>query len=316
MLLAGDIGGTNARLAVFDHGTLARNRTYPVAGYRGIHEILTEFLEKEKIAPAHASFAVAGIIRGNVATGTNLPWIIDGNALREQFGFKNVLVMNDFEAAAWGVTGLSPKDIVQLGGATAIPGMPMAVLGAGTGLGEATIVPCPERSSFHIIPSEGGHADFAPRNMGDIGLFQYLAKKYGHVSMERVLSGRGLEDLYAYLVRQEGGTVEGRMTAPEISRAAMRGDNHPAQRALELFCGYYGAEAGNLALKTLARGGVYIAGGIAPSILPFIVKSSFRAAFEDKGRMSGIVAAIPVFIVTCPHLGLLGAALAEHHNPT
>jgi glucokinase len=244
--------------------------------------------------------------------------VVDGRALAQRLGIERVRLVNDFHAAALGAIRVPASDLVALGGGPRDPKGNIAVLGAGTGLGEAFLLWAPGEDRYQVVPSEGGHVDFAPRTPLEISLLRYLMNKYGRVSYERILSGQGLADLYAFL--SEEPSLRG-LSHPEttaamavenpavvVSSRAIDGSDALCETALGIFCCVLGAAAGNLALTALATGGVFVAGGIAPKILPFLRKGLFREAFERKGRLQPLVARIPAFVVTHPEPGLLGAA--------
>jgi glucokinase len=315
-VLAGDIGGTNARLAIMEGDAVLFQRSYPSERYTEFDRILAQFQEESPIPlPAKGCLAVAGVVVSETVKATNLPWFLDARALRGVFGLEALYLVNDFEAAAWGVTELTGEYLEQLGGGTADPTGPKGVLGAGTGMGQAIIVPMDQ--GYKVLPTEGGHADFAPRSAVEIRLLRHLMADLPHVSVERVLSGPGLAAIYGFLVEERGEkeglslaeTLEREDPAAAITRHALEATDNLCAEALSMFCSMYGAEAGNLALKCLATGGIYVAGGIAPKILPFLKKGGFREAFEAKGRMNEVLKRIPVYVVTHLSLGLLGAAV-------
>jgi glucokinase len=346
IVLAGDIGGTNARLALFEveppsqPGVDARpkltpifERTTPSKSHPSLDEIAEGFLraaEAEGVVKQTgkgknidgACFGIAGPIENNRSHATNLPWIVDGRALATRLGIPRVTVVNDFSAAALGVTAVGPAQLVPLGGAPPVARGPIAVLGAGTGLGEAFLLWSAAANRYEVVSSEGGHADFAPRTPLEAGLLQFLANKYGRVSCERVLSGNGLVDIFSFLaqepacrplIRPETSAVladpgAGRDPAAEVSRRGLEGTDPVCEMSLALFCSVLGAVAGNLGLSVLATGGVFVAGGIAPRILDYLKKGGFREAFERKGRLHTLVERLPAFVVTHAEPGLLGAA--------
>lgn len=335
-VLAGDIGGTNARLAIYDvtnHGDNrlipVYERTFPSAAHGSLDVIAEEFLAKAAtdVGPAaavhSACFGIAGPIENNMCRATNLPWVIDGRALSARLGIDRVKLVNDFYAAALGVTVVRPTDLAPLGGGTPVGSGPVAVLGAGTGLGQAFLLWSATDNAYQVVSSEGGHVDFAPRTPLERGLLEFLTGKYGRVSCERVLSGHGLVDIFAFLseepacralIRPEtaavlAGAGPRHDPAAAISERALAGTDPVCELALGMFCTVLGAVAGNLGLMLLATGGVFIAGGIAPRILPFLQRSGFREAFERKGRLHTLVEKMPAYVVTHPQPGLLGAAL-------
>ncbi len=309
MIIVADIGGTNTRLALFQAGKIGKIKIYPSNSFRSFEEILSEYLKT--IGPFDfeaISIGVAGTVSGKKANCVNLSWGIEIETLQRAFEFQKVVLMNDFEAAAWGIIALPTSDLLKVGGKKARANFPRAILGAGTGLGEAIIIPC-NNQRFHVLPTEGGHTEFAPCDKTEWHLFQFLQEKYGHVSVERVVSGPGLKDTFLFLSGNE-------LSPQKVVELALQKRDENAVKALEIFIKNYGKEAANLALKSLAFGGVYIAGGIAPKIKEVFIEFGFREAFEDKGRMQAVVHDIPVFIVLHQYLGLLGAGIRLTHVPT
>jgi glucokinase len=337
IVLAGDIGGTHSRLALCEVApnalaTRVFEFDYPSASHGSLEDVADLFLSAASTALggrvgrgkgiAAACLAIAGPIENNVCRATNLPWTVDGHSLAAHLGIGRVTLVNDFQAAARGVTAVGPEWLVALGGAAPLRQGPIAVLGAGTGLGEAFLFWSRSESAYHVIPSEGGHMDFAPRTPLESGLMQFLAGKYGRVSCERVLSGRGLVDVFSFLSQEPAcrslirpettaalATPDPRLDAAAIiSERGLSGTDPICEMSLAVFCSVLGAVAGNLALAVLATGGVFIAGGIAPRVLPYLKRGGFREAFERKGRLHTIIERIPVFVVTHPQLGIMGAA--------
>jgi glucokinase len=315
-VIAGDIGGTNARFSIIDENTIIFEKHYPSKDFDKFEDVFAVFVEDVPGQIPHcACLAVAGVVEGNRVEATNIPWTIDGHYLKERFGLKVLYLINDFEAAAWGITVLNKDQLVQIGGGKPISNGPKAMLGAGTGLGQAILVPCSK--GYRVLSTEGGHVDFAPRNEEEIRLLRYLMKKFPHVSVERVLSGPGLVHIYEFLLKERGPeesvfsrqSVKEKNQAAHITMHALQGAGELCLQAVRMFCSIYGAEAGNLALKCLAAGGVYVAGGIAQKILPILSEGAFRQAFEAKGRMEKVLKHIPTYVVISPQLGLLGAAL-------
>ncbi|MCH8842052.1 MAG: glucokinase [SAR324 cluster bacterium] len=323
-ILAGDIGGTNTRLALVDAADPATHRfsrIYPSGDYESLEAIVDRFVaeardELQEFKPQRVGMGIAGPVDGRVAQVTNLPWRIDADRLSERLGADRVILLNDFTAISYAIPHLAAGDLHKLGRGEPVAQEPIAVLGAGTGLGEGFLVWSGER--YRSIASEGGHTDFAPRNPLEIRLLQYLLGKFGRVSYERVLSGRGLVSIYEFFRDMEGMEEPADLAeemrhndpAAVISKRGMARENPICDRALDLFCVVYGAEAGNLALKTLAKGGVYLSGGIAAKILPRIEEGGFRYAFEQKGRFTAFLESVPTWVITHPQPGLLGAALA------
>jgi glucokinase len=318
MILAGDIGGTNARLAYFQpqngHLRLVTERVFPSREHSELGEIVVKFLAESKSLPDVACFGIAGPVRNGRVETSNLPWVVEQSRLAQQIHLPATLLINDLEANAWGIGGLSAADLVPLND---VPGPAVgnqAVISPGTGLGEAGLF---WDGRFHqVFACEGGHTDFAPQNELQIELLQFLRSRFGHVSYERILSGPGLVNVYEFL-RDSGSAREtpalaAKMAqtdpAASISAAAMDGSSELAVKALDLWITVYGAEASNLALKVMATGGLFLGGGISPKILKKLQGSTFMNAFLEKGRMRPLVASIPVQVVTNDKAALLGAA--------
>jgi len=307
-VILGDIGGTNTRLAVFANGHFLFEATYPSQTYNSFNEILREFLQQAgPIAHRSISLAVAGVIKNNKADSVNIPWQLDLDAINEEFKLEKTTMLNDFEAVAHGIELLNKNDLVQLGGKVAQLHGNKAVLGAGTGLGEAFMIWEPKEEKYIIVPTEGGHKDFAPADPLQIELLAFLMQKYGRVSVERILSGHGIEDIHAFLLSKTAKLHSETIAANLITERAMKYADPAALDTLRLFCKILGAESGNLALQILATGGVYVAGGIAPRLLNILANSEFRGCFEAKGRFRDMLQAIPVYIITNPRIGLIGA---------
>lgn len=325
IVLAGDIGGTNSRLALYQEATPLFERTYPSANYASLESVVAMFMDEALhalgggVRPERACFGLAGPVSGGRAQVTNLPWTVDAERVAAHAAIPHVRLVNDFHAAAFGVTLLGPEQLRQLGGGVRTPQGPIAVMGPGTGLGEAFLIWSDAEGRYLVMPSEGGHADFAPRTPLEAGLLAHLAARHDHVSYERVLSGPGLRDAFAYLVGEPAcaplltddtraalGTGEDQ--AAVVVRHALEKDDPLCQMAVHLFASVMGALAGNLALTVLATGGVYLAGGIAPRLVALLDRGPFRQAFEAKGRLHSFVAGVPVFVVMHREVGLLGAA--------
>jgi glucokinase len=318
MILAGDIGGTNARLAYFQsqngHLRLVSERVFPSRQHSEFGEIVTQFLQDSGTRPEVACFGIAGPVRNGRVETSNLPWVIEQSRLARQIHLSNTLLINDLEASAWGIGALSAADLVPLNAVTGPVSGNQAVIAPGTGLGEAGLYW--DGKLHYVFACEGGHTDFAPQDELQIELLRFLRKRFGHVSYERILSGPGLVNVYEFLrdsgrgkespelVRQMGAGD----AAAAISRAALEGSAPLAVSAMELWISVYGAEASNLALKVMATGGLFLAGGISPKILPKLKQPAFMKAFLDKGRLRPLVEAIPVQIVMNDKAGLLGAA--------
>lgn len=318
MLLAGDVGGTNLRLALYEEadGRLVERRRarVPTAEVKSLLASAAEFVAGEE-GLRGAAFGVAGPVREGRAEGTNVSFRIDAGELRAALKAPAV-VLNDLEANAWGLGELAPEDFEVLNRGEADPSGNGALVSAGTGLGEAILVR--SGGGFVPMPSEGGHSSFAPRNDEEIELLRALRLRHGHVSWERVVSGPGLGTLYRF-ERQLSSIPEPEWLsreiaasgdpAPVVSRAALAETDPVCQRTLHRFVSLFGAEAGNLALKALATGGVFVGGGIAPKILP-LLRDGFFTAFTAKGRFAPLLARIPIRVVRNDGCAILGAARA------
>jgi glucokinase len=302
VILAGDIGGTNTRLALFD-GEVAEPihlETYESGEYEGLEPMLQAFLSEHPAEVRQACFGVAGPVREGQTDVVNLAWPVDARRVADVLGLPAVGLINDLEANAYGIAALRPEDFAVLNEGDPEASGNAAVISAGTGLGEALLYW--DGSGHYPIASEGGHADFAPRNDLEVELLRFLLRERGHVSWERVCSGMGLANIYRFLGGPDAHPAH-------ISLAAIEGTDETASRALALFCSIYGAEAGNLALKVMATAGVYVGGGIAPKILPRLQDGGFMKAFIAKGRMRELLEAIPVRVILNDKTALLGAAL-------
>jgi len=318
-ILAGDIGGTKTRLAVFSVtglqlDTLAEH-SYPSNQYASLGAIIEEFSAAHDYLPDAASFGIAGPVRDNCARTTNLPWHISAADIARDFRIKRVTLLNDLEATAWGVRALTEDDFHVLNDGTPNPLGNTAIIAAGTGLGEAGLARIGD--GFQPFATEGGHADFGPGSELEIELLRFLMERYGHVSWERVLSGPGLVDLHDFLCHHRGQPMPGWLQqemrtgdpAAAVSAAAASGRDPLSSEALELFVHLYGAEAGNLALKMMASGGLYIGGGIAPRILGQLTTGAFMKAFVSKGRMRPLLEQIPVRVILNDRAALYGPAV-------
>lgn len=318
MILAGDIGGTNARLAYFQPQNgrfqLVSERVFPSREHRGLGEIVTRFLDESDTRPEAACFGIAGPVRNGRVETSNLPWVIEQSVLANQIHLAATLLINDLEASAWGIGALGAGDLVTLNpGAGSVAGN-QAVIAPGTGLGEAGLFW--DGARHHVFASEGGHTDFAPQGDLQTELLRFLTKRFGHVSYERILSGPGLVNVYEFMCASGCGkalpelavAMETGDPAAAISRAALSGKDALAEQALDLWVAVYGGEASNLALKIMSTGGLFLTGGISPKILPKLKGSLFMEAFLEKGRMRALVSAMPVHVVTNEKAGLLGAA--------
>jgi glucokinase len=314
VILAGDVGGTKTTLALFADGRLVREATLASRDFGSLEAAIARFLGADpRAAVAALAVGIAGPVVDGRCTTTNLPWQVDERALAAAVPVPRARLINDLEATAHGVFALAEHELVTLQSGTPRRGN-MAVIAAGTGLGEALVIDDGVRRT--VVASEGGHADFGPRGELEEGLLRFLRLEFGRVSYERVLSGPGLHNLYRYL-RETGVAPESRTVADAlrhedpgvvITRHALAGTDALCAGAVAMFASVYGAEAGNLALKVLALGGVAVAGGIAPRLLPVLRAGGFIAAFRDKGRLAPLMDTIPVRVVLDPRAPLLGAA--------
>ncbi len=319
-ILAGDIGGTNTRLALYQaHANNQlepiKEASFPSGDFPGLEAILQRFLtDSDSQTIDRACFGIAGPVIDQVCEATNLPWRVSADEIRQAFGFEAAWLLNDLEANAWGIEVLPAEDLFLLN-----PGSPQArgnrsIISAGTGLGEAGIYW--DGNQYRPFSSEGGHADFSPSTPLEFELHQWLSAQYGHVSWERLVSGPGLESLYSFLLdyrRQSmpawlNELVTQQGLAPTISQMALAAKDPICVEALDLFLTLYGREAGNHALKLMATGGVFLGGGIAPRILPRLEAGGFLTAFLDKGRMGPLMASMPIYVILNDKAALLGAA--------
>lgn len=315
-ILAGDIGGTKTLLQLIEISDDSRDvlleRRFESGAYPTFEGLVREFISLDPTPLRAACFAVAGPVIEGHSEITNLDWHIDAEVLQETFSIPRIVLTNDFSAVAVGVPLLGPGDVVSLNAGDRNLDMPIGILGAGTGLGEAILVP--EPPVWRVVPSEGGHADFAPIGETQIGILGYLTERYGRVSYERLLSGPGLVNIFSYLRDHEfsGETGARDLTSDdeslpaELSRLAAAGDPL-AKRTFEVFVDVYGAEAGNLALRVLARGGIYIAGGVAAKNAQHFTDGRFMNAFLAKGRFRDVMEQMPVDLITNAKVGLIGA---------
>ncbi len=318
MILAGDIGGTNTRLGLFEEKngrvTAVVSSTYPSKEHDSLNAIVAKFVAEHGRPVEVACFAIAGPVHeGRVAT-TNLAWLVDAGRLATQLTLRQVGLINDLEAIGYGLPQLEHQDLVTLNQGQARPVGNYAIIAAGTGLGQAGCFW--DGRDHHPYACEGGHADFAPRNELEVELLRYLLAKFERVSYERILSGSGLFEVYQFLHHTGRGEEDPSLTevlyqqahpAP-IVRAALDGRSGRCSDALDLFVSLYGAEAGNLALKAMARGGLFVGGGIAPRIIDRLKQPTFLEAFAAKGRMKGLLQSMPVHVIVNDKAGLLGAA--------
>lgn len=320
MLLAGDIGGTKTHLAIFSLAEGPRRpvaeAVFPSASYGDLAEMVREFAAQTRLPLEYACFDVAGPVVGNRAQLTNLPWIVDGAALASAINLRRVWLLNDLQATAYSVPQLTPADLETLNKGEPAEYGAIGVIAPGTGLGEAFLVWT--GNAYMAYASEGGHTDFGPNNDTEMELARFLLDRFGHAGYERICSGIGIPNIYDFLHERGGMTASPALTqrlvsandrAPLIVQAALDETNPDplALAAMEIFVEVLGAEAGNLALKVLATGGIYLGGGIPPRILPLLRSGRFMAAFTNKGRFSEMISKIPVHVVLT-QAALIGAA--------
>ena len=317
MILAGDVGGTKVHLALYDFidgkPESSRDERYAAKEYSGLEEIVREFLGAQTVTAA--CFGVPGPVRDGRLRLTNLPWTLDSRELSVSLGVNHVFLINDLEANGYGVDELTPDQIYTLSEGDPSQIGNRALIAAGTGLGEGLLI---WNGRTHTpYPSEGGHADYAPRNEDEIDLLRFLKQKYnGRISQERVVTGPGLTNIYEFLREVRGvdepNWLAGRMAAEDpnavITELALAAKSEICEKALDMFVSAYGAEAGNLALKLLSVGGVYVGGGIAPRIIEKLKDGTFMRAYTDKGRLSQLLVNMPVRIILDSGAALLGAA--------
>ena len=321
MLLAGDVGGTKTNLAVFsseaDWRAPVAEATFPSAQYPSLEAVVQEFLQQHNFSVDHASFGVAGPVVAGSATITNLPWMMSEKHLQQELDIPSVRLLNDLDAIAHVIPFLEPQDLHTLNEGQPISKGAIAVIAPGTGLGEGFLTW--DGSRYRAHTSEGGHADFAPTNAFQIELLRYLLARFPHVSFERVCSGKGVPNIYSYL-KDTGYAEEPQWLAEQLAAAQDRTpiivnnalDKENATKlcagTLNTFVSILGAEAGNLALKVLATGGVYLGGGIPPRILSYLEGERFMQAFTHKGRLTEMLVRMPVHVILNPKSALLGAA--------
>jgi glucokinase len=333
VILVGDIGGTHARFALvrargdadpssasFD-APVVRQASLDSASFPSLLDAVRAFLGDSPPAIFTATLGVAGPVVDNKCTATNLPWVVDGDAIGSALGIERVTLLNDLVALSIGALHASREKLRLLQGeAPAREGANIAVLAAGTGLGEAALVWSNQR---HVpLATEGGHTDFAPRDELEMELLRFLRGRFGRVSYERILSGRGIGNLYDFFrdiksIAEPAGVTEAIRVArdrnAEIATRGLAKESDACARALDLFASLYGAEAGNLALKTFATGGVFVGGGIAASMIPLLESGAFLTSFCDKGRFSSLMKTIPVAVVLDSSIGLAGSAYHALH---
>jgi glucokinase len=328
MILAGDVGGTKVHLALYSFvdGRLApvREAKFPAADFARLDDVVTHFLAPETSGQPDvrdqivaSCFGVPGPVRDGRLKLTNLPWTLDARELQKSIGIQHIFLINDLEANGYGVPELAQDKIFTLHAGDASSVGHRGLIAAGTGLGQCLLIWDPMLRRHQPLPSEGGHVDFPARNETEIALLNYLRRQLnGRVSTERVVSGIGIQNIYAFLrddqKMEEPAWLRDRMQSEDpnavIGSCAEDGSSEICVRTLEIFVAAYGAEAGNLALKLLAMGGIYLGGGIGPKILKFLASDGFLQAFFDKGRLSPLLQTIPVRVILDETCALLGAA--------
>lgn len=304
--LVGDVGGTNARLALCDveNGAVSQAKTFSTADYDSLEAVIRCYLDEQKQPITDGCIAIACPITEDWVEMTNHDWAFSASKMKANLGFDHLEIINDFTAVSMAIPMLSEQDVMQFGGSEPVKDKPVAVYGAGTGLGVAHLVHVDRR--WVSLPGEGGHVDFAANSDEEDMILEVLRAELGHVSAERVLSGAGLVNLYRAIVKSDNRVPEN-LKPKDVSQRALDDSCTDCRRALAMFCVIMGRFGGNLALTMATFGGVYIAGGIVPRFLEFFKASGFRAAFEDKGRFRDYVQNIPVYLITHDQPGLLGA---------
>ena len=318
MILAGDVGGTKVHLALYDFTngklTYTRDERYPAKEFSGLEEIVKQFLGADKVSAA--CFGVPGPVRDGRLRLTNLPWTLDSRELSANLSIEHVFLINDLEANGYGIAELSADQIYTLSEGDPSQIGNRALIAAGTGLGEGILA---WNGRIHVpYPSEGGHVDYAPRNEDEIDLLRYLKQKYsGRISFERVVSGMGITNIYDFL-RDVRGVEEPKWLADKMAAAhdvnaviteeGLAARSELCEKTLDMFVSAYGAESGNLALKVLSVGGLYVGGGIAPRLIEKLKDGTFMKAFTDKGRLSQLLVNMPVRVILESRAALMGAA--------
>lgn len=304
--LVGDVGGTNARLALcsLDNGDIVQAKTFSGLEFQGLEAVIVHYLEQVNVRVSDACIAIACPITGDWVAMTNHSWAFSIAEMKQNLGLDNLEIINDFTAVSMAIPMIKPEHLIQLGGDKPVADKPIAVYGAGTGLGVAHLVHVDKR--WVSLPGEGGHVDFAPNSEEEGIILDVLRAEIGHVSAERVLSGPGLVNLYRAIVKADNRLPENYQPS-DVTERALADSCTDCRRALSLFCVILGRFGGNLALNLGTFGGVYIAGGIVPRFLEFFKASGFRGGFEDKGRFKDYVKDIPVYLIIHDQPGLLGA---------
>jgi glucokinase len=318
IVLAGDVGGTHARLALVEldgrGARVARDGRYRSRDYPGLTPIVRRFYEEVGSRPDRACFGIACPVVGDDCITPNLPWTINARKLAVEIVIPRTTIINDFVAVGYGIELLGPSDLATLQEGSPTLQAPIALIGAGTGLGQGFLLW--DGDHYRVLASEGEHGDFAPSGELQSGLLEFLRQQFGRVSWERLVSGPGIANIYQYLlasaVAPEQTAVHDEMEKEDptavIIRHGLARTDCLSQQALDLFCEIFGAQAGNLALTFVSTGGVYLAGGIAPRIVERLKQGQFLTAFRNKGRMSELLSRIPVHVVMNPNVAVLGAA--------
>jgi glucokinase len=319
VLLAGDVGGTKARLGLFSLGEIRPTplavRAYPSRDAANIEELIAVFLNEYPAPITNACIAIAGPVRDGQCNATNLPWVVTEAGLGKRFGWERVRLINDLAATILAAPLLDDSELCALNQGRPDPKGNIGVVAPGTGLGMALATVQGDR--IHPLPSEGGHADFAPKNEKEIALLAHLLRRFSRVSAERVISGPGLHSIYDWLSSSIGGEEPAALTqklnsddpSKVIAETAIAGEDHVCVEALEAFVSILGSTAGNLALTGMTTGGMYLGGGIPPKILPKLREALFMDAFASKGRFTELLMRIPVKVILNDQAALLGAAL-------
>jgi glucokinase len=318
-ILAGDVGGTKTILGLFMRGDKRPRaehvETYPSLDFPDLESIIRRFLDRYPVEVGSACLGIAGPVIDGRCKATNLPWEVSETSLAESFGWSSVNLINDLVALTHSIPWLEEGEVLSLNQAKPRSGGPIALLAPGTGLGQALLID--QEGHYRPVASEGGHVDFAPRDDAEIELWRYLHRQFGHVSLERVLSGPGIVNIYTW-VKESGRYGEslgltksssGPDLAPAITEAALQGSNPLCVEALNRFVSILGAAAGNLALIALTTGGVFLGGGIPPKIAPKLKERIFGEAFTDKGRFRNLLESIPVWVILNSEAALVGAAI-------
>jgi glucokinase len=322
MLLAGDVGGTSTRLGLFapapERPTPVRTAQFITLDYESIEQMIAAFLADSGAdgRVEAIGLGVAGVVTRHIARLTNVPWVVDARAIADRFRIRHLSLLNDLEAMAHAVPVLEPDELAVLQEGAAAPDGNAAVIAAGTGLGEALLHNIDGR--FLPSPTEGGHTDFAPRTPREVEFFQDLVRSYGRAEYEQVISGQGIVNLTRFTHAGRpcpASSIQDPIDIPAaVTQSALAKRCCQCMEVLDIFVSVYGAEAGNLALRSLATGGLYVGGGIALKIMPALEDGRFLDAFRSKGPMTDLMATIPVYVILHPEPGLLGAAVRANQS--